>query len=82
LPFAAAGVSAWCSDACCTSLAVNLCLLSDASCTCLSQPKEIQEIKDFLLTARRKDARCACPSGKENALLIAPTRILALVLAR
>ena len=26
------------------------------------QPKEIQEIKDFLLTARRKDARCACPA--------------------
>ena len=25
------------------------------------QPKEIMEIKDFLLTARRKDARCACP---------------------
>ena len=56
--------------------------LSDASCTCLLQPKEIQEIKDFLLTARRKDARCACPSGKENTALIAPSRMLALFLAR
>ena len=24
-----------------------------------SQPKQISEIKDFLLTARRKDAKCA-----------------------
>ena len=24
----------------------------------LSQPKKIEEIKDFLITARRKDAKC------------------------
>ena len=34
-----------------------------------SQPKEIQEIKDFLLTARRKDARCACPCDTPVAVL-------------
>ena len=28
------------------------------------QPKEIQEIKDFLLTARRKDAKCAPTAGE------------------
>lgn len=24
------------------------------------QPRKIEEIKDFLLTARRKDAKCEC----------------------
>ena len=24
------------------------------------QPKKIEEIKDFLITARRKDAKCKC----------------------
>lgn len=39
------------------ALALTLCRL---------QPKEIAEIKDFLLTARRKDAKCAqvgCAGG-------------------
>ena len=30
--------------------------MSERRCVCL-QPKEIKEIKDFLLTARRKDAK-------------------------
>jgi len=39
------------------------------------QPKEIKEIKEFLLTARRKDARCTyhrliwcCVAGKSSSL--------------
>ena len=28
------------------------------SLLCTAQPKQIHEIKDFLLTARRKDAKC------------------------
>jgi len=31
------------------------------SALCSWQPKQISEIKDFLLTARRKDAKCAPP---------------------
>jgi hypothetical protein len=31
-----------------------------------SQPKQINEIKDFLLTARRKDAKCTLPANATN----------------
>ena len=39
------------------------CLALTAShiCACSWQPKQISEIKDFLLTARRKDAKWAPP---------------------
>lgn len=30
----------------------------------LVQPKQINEIKDFLITARRKDARCKCAASE------------------
>ena len=33
------------------------CLLTLSDMLCVLQPKQINEIKDFLLTARRKDAR-------------------------
>ena len=39
-------------------------------------PKQINEIKDFLLTARRKDAKCA-PETAEPHLAPAPTRVTA-----
>ena len=32
--------------------------LTKRSYECILQPKQIHEIKDFLLTARRKDAKC------------------------
>ncbi|MQL76196.1 hypothetical protein Taro_008563 [Colocasia esculenta] len=39
-------------------VAIICLLLTDAVRSCVSlQPKQIHEIKDFLLTARRKDAR-------------------------
>ena len=31
-------------------------------CVLPSQPKQIQDIKDFLVAARRKDAKCECPA--------------------
>lgn len=43
---------------------------------CLLQPRKIEEIKDFLLTARRKDAKCEysidfllCLCAKDDAIL-------------
>ena len=30
------------------------------------QPKKIEEIKDFLITARRKDAKCKCVCVRER----------------
>jgi hypothetical protein len=46
------------AEAVCHAYAVAVVLTSRSL---RPQPKEIMEIKDFLLTARRKDARCACP---------------------
>lgn len=36
------------------------CELSTLSLCFTFQPRKIEEIKDFLLTARRKDAKCKC----------------------
>jgi len=42
----------------------------------LPQPKQINEIKDFLLTARRKDAKCVCRPAAHSTVGTAALRRL------
>ena len=45
------------TQSCCCQLAAKLAN-SFTELNILLQPKQIHEIKDFLITARRKDAKC------------------------
>jgi hypothetical protein len=55
----ALGIARSCAFMMRSSLFCRLCHCLPVPLRLCPQPKQINEIKDFLLTARRKDAKCA-----------------------